>query len=111
MLNARTWHRLCISAYILFPSVIAKCELPDNSPFTCLALAGIIWGIIVGFFGAFLGILLALGRLSMGCPICETKSLVTGGDRNGMYLDCPQCGELQMKIGHLSKLQIIHSNK
>lgn len=104
MFNARTWHRLCISAYCIFPATITGWLLPDDSPFLIPVLLVIGWGILVAILGAAQGVLLAFGRLRMGCPHCNAESPVTGGDRNGMWLDCPKCGELQLRMGRFGRL-------
>ena len=110
MLNARTWHRFCVSAYLAFPAIIIAWELPEDSLIIWLPFAVIIWAFIVAFFGAIQGILLTFGRLYMGCPICNAKSNVVGGGRDGMYLDCPHCGSLRLKLGRLGRLQVIRSD-
>lgn len=107
MFNARTWHRLCISAYLMFPAVLIAWLLPDDSPLMWLAVIAIFWGIGVGAIGAIQGIMLACGKLHLGCPLCDTRSTVSRGDRDGMYLDCPHCGELRIKVGRISGLQAV----
>ncbi len=104
MFNARTWHRFCISAYLGFPAFLAAIFLPEGSPLIWLVIPVIGWTILVAVLGAFQGILFALGRLSMGCPECNAKSPVTGGDQYGMWLDCPKCGEMQLRIGRFGKI-------
>ncbi len=107
MLNARTWHRLCLSAYILFPAVVISWSLPRDSPFIWPAALAVLWGFLVAGLGAIQGILLALGKLHLGCPLCDARSLVLGGGRDGTYLECPRCGELRLKIGRLGALRAI----
>ena len=107
MLNARTWHRLCISAYVIFPATIFAWLLPNDSPFIWPAIVAIVWGFLVAGLGAAQGIMLACGKLHLGCPLCDARSFVSGGDRDGMYLECPHCGELRLKIGRLVGLRAI----
>lgn len=107
MLNARTFHRLATSAYLMFPGAIAAWLLPEGSVFMWPAVLAVGWGVIVCLFGAFLGILFACGRLSMGCPRCDAQSHVSGGDAEGMYLECPGCGELRLKVGRVFGLKVI----
>jgi hypothetical protein len=107
MLNARTWHRLCISAYVMFPAMVITWLLPNDSPFIWAARVAIVWSFFVGAIGALQGIMLACGKLHLGCPLCDAKSFVSGGDREGVYLDCPHCGELRLKVGRLFGLQAI----
>lgn len=107
MLNARTWHRLCVSAYVIFPAGIIGWMLPDDSFLIWPVTVAIIWGGLVAAFGAIQGIMLACGRLYWRCPRCDAKSSVAGGDSNGMYLDCPECGKLRLKLGHLFGLKAI----
>lgn len=107
MINARTWHRLCISAYVMFPAIFVAGWLPDKSLLIWPAVGAIVWGLIVAALGAVQGILLACGRLHWGCPLCNARSFVSGGDRDGMNLGCPHCGELRLKIGRLGPLRVI----
>jgi hypothetical protein len=51
---------------------------------------------VLGGVGAYFGVLLALGRLHFGCPLCGTRSRVTGGTRKDLYLDCPSCGPVRV---------------
>jgi hypothetical protein len=97
MFNARTWHRLCVSAYLLFPAVIVGLLLPRDSPFGWLCAVAIGWSLLIALLGAVQGGLLALGRLRQGCPLCGRQSRVIGGSGDGMLLDCPGCGELRLK--------------
>ncbi len=98
-----------MSAYVIFPAVIVGGMLPENSAFIWPVVAAILWGLLIALFGAYQGIMLACGRLYLGCPICDAKSCVAGGDRDGMYLDCPDCGELRLKAGSLFGLKAIKS--
>ena len=107
MLNARTWHRLCVSAYIIFPAVIIGWMLPENSVFVWPVAVAIGWGILVAVFGAIQGIMVARGRFYLGCPRCNARSHVSGGGRDGLYLNCPDCGELRLKLGSLFGLKVI----
>lgn len=105
MFNARTWHRLCISAYPMFPAILAGWFLPDGSPFMIAVFAVIGWGMLIALLGAFQGILFALGKLRMGCPDCNSASIITGGNQDGMWLDCPRCREMKLGMGRLGKLR------
>ncbi len=107
MLNARTWHRLCISAYVMFPAIITTWLLPNDSPFVWPATAAVVWGVLVAALGAVQGLMLVCGKLHLGCPLCNARSVVVGGDRGGIYLECPHCGELRLKIGRLGALRAI----
>jgi len=109
MLNARTWHRLCVSAYFILPAVIIGWILPENSILIWPVGLAVVWGIFVAVFGAVQGIRLARGSLFLGCPLCNAKSQVTGGNRDGMYLDCFDCGELRFKPGSLFGLKVIRT--
>ncbi len=107
MLNARTWHRLCVSAYAIFPAWIIGWIYPD-SPILLSAVAVVTcWAVLVAVLGAILGVRLAFGRLYMGCPGCNAKSFVSAGDRDGMHIHCPNCGELRIKLGSFFGLKII----
>jgi hypothetical protein len=107
MLNARTWHRLCISAHLMIPAIVIAWVLPKESPFIWPVIAVIFWGFLVAALGAIQGIMLACGKLHLGCPRCDARSYVSGGDRDGMYLECPHCGGLRIKAGRLFGLQSI----
>ena len=106
MINARTWHRLCASAYVMFPGAIITWTQPDGSILFWIGLVGVIWGIIIGITGALLGIAFAAKRLYLGCPECCGKAHVTGGNRTSMYLSCPQCGPLELTVGRLFGMKI-----
>lgn len=80
---------------------------PDTSSLIWLGRTMVAWGILVGVIGAIQGILFTFGRLHMGCPRCNTRSTVTGGDRDGMHLKCPSCGDLRLKFGSLFGLKAI----
>ncbi|MCX6875636.1 MAG: hypothetical protein NTW21_17785 [Verrucomicrobia bacterium] len=51
MLNARTWHRLCISAYVMFPAIVIAWVLPKDSPFAWPEIG--IWSLFYLFAAAF----------------------------------------------------------
>jgi len=99
MLNARTWHFFCLSAFVLFPGTLLVLFAPAQSPLSYIESAMTLWGIIVGIAGALLGILFSMGRLKLGCPLCATGSTVRGVNSEGFYLHCPTCGERRMKLG------------
>ena len=42
--------------------------------------------------GAVMGIMLALGKLKMLCPFCSRPGKVGGSKREGMWMECDQCG-------------------
>lgn len=50
---------------------------------------------------------MAFGKLYYGCPECDARSFVPRGDRDGIYLNCPNCGERQIKIGRLGGLRTV----
>lgn len=108
MFNARTWHWLCISAYPAAPAVLLGWVLPGDSPFLIWVILVFAWGMLIAVLGALQGVLFAFGRLRMGCPDCNSKCLVTGGARDGMWLDCPKCGEVQFRVDRLGRL---HADK
>ena len=105
MLNARTWHRLCLSAFVLFAVAFISQFFPHHSFFAWLSAIAIIGCFIAGICGAILGILLVRGKLSMGCPSCKAKSFVSGGNREPILLDCPNCGEMRLNLGRIGPLQ------
>jgi hypothetical protein len=106
-LNARTWNAFCVSAYLMFPAIVGVWFLRDDSLLIWPLLLVILWGVLVAILGAIQGVLLSCGKLHYGCPVCNEKSLVTGGGRDGIYIDCPKCGELRLRLGRLSGLKII----
>ncbi len=107
MINARTWHRLCLSAYLIFPAVVIAWSLPKDSPFIWPAALVVLWGFVVAGLGAIQGIMLAFGKLHLGCPLCDARSLVSGGGRDGVVLECPHCGALRLRIGRPGALRAI----
>lgn len=106
MLNARTWHRFFISGYAFFPGAILLFGF-SNTPVPALfGAALLLWSFLVALAGAVQGVRMALGWLFMKCPVCSAKSRVTGGNADGMLLDCPACGTLRLKTKWL-RLQAI----
>lgn len=93
----------------MFPAIVVAWILPEGSPIIWPAILAIVWGLVVGALGAVQGILLACGKLHLGCPLCDTRSFVSGGDRDGIYLDCPHCGDLRLKVGRLAGLKTIRA--
>lgn len=91
----------------MIPAIVVAWILPDGSLLLWPAIVAIVWGLFVGLLGAIQGIMLACGKLHFGCPVCDARSIVLGGDRDGMYLDCPKCGELRITLGRLWGLQAI----
>lgn len=105
--NARTWHWFCVSAYLIFPAILCAWFLSDGSLFLWPVILVILWGVLVAILGAIQGIMFACGKLYYGCPKCDGKSFVSGWNRDGIYLDCPNCGELRFKLGSLLGLRTI----
>lgn len=104
VLNARTWYWLCVSVCVMAP--LALFGISDRYPFDWLSGMATLWVIAIGILGAFLGVALVLGKLHLGCPGCDTRSKVQGANRDGVYLDCPECGELLLKMGSLIGLKV-----
>lgn len=81
--------------------------LPKDSPLIWPAIVAIIFGGLVAALGALQGIMLACGKLHMGCPLCNERGFVSGGDGDGIYLECPRCGKLRLKIGRIDAWRAI----
>lgn len=107
MINARTWHRFFVSGYAFFPGFILLFGFSNTPALALPGVALLLWSFLVALAGAVQGVLLALGRLSLGCPVCGAKSRVSGGNADGMRLDCPACGTLRLKTGRFFRLQVI----
>ncbi|TSJ78724.1 hypothetical protein [Rariglobus hedericola] len=60
---------------------------------------------VLGVLGAFQGILFAFKKLHVGCPLCRKKSHVVDGNKQAIWLDCPDCGRLHVTHG-LVRLKI-----
>ncbi len=58
MFNSRTWHWLCVSAYIISPGIIMVWFFPETSNLFMVSMLMIAWAIIIGILGAFQAILL-----------------------------------------------------
>ncbi|MEA3210210.1 MAG: hypothetical protein QOE70_3267 [Chthoniobacter sp.] len=92
-MNAKTWQTVCGFSVALFVAVAASFIFSPSQPLlrylgaACLAIL-----IVVGFTGAWFGLLLCLGRLHFGCPFCGTRSPVAGATKKHLYLECPSCG-------------------
>lgn len=99
--NACTWFRMCqtaplfLGAYLL--GVIVGVE------FYGLALE--LFGL--GLLGGFLGMLWGMGKLELGCPICDQDAEVLGWTKDrATVMECPHCGTLAAKPNGLFKIEI-----
>ncbi|GAA5496330.1 hypothetical protein Rhal01_02513 [Rubritalea halochordaticola] len=103
MLNARTWHKLCLSGYLMFPALVAYWVFPDH-PLIWLAYLALLWGGLVFVAGGLLCLLMTFGKMGLGCPICRAHSEVQGIHQSRITIQCPECGEMDLRIGQLSGL-------
>jgi len=88
MFSSRTWHWLCLSAYIIFPGLIMVWLVPETSNLFMVSMLMIAWAILIGILGALQAVLLVLGRLKYGCPWCKAPSPVIKGNRNILIINC-----------------------
>lgn len=89
----RLWFYLAkIGGGVLFAIVaIAFLFSPDgvSGGFGLVALGLLV---LLCLVGAYLGILMSLGRLRMGCPFCGRSGPVGGSKAQGMWMECDSCG-------------------
>ncbi|MFH1024201.1 MAG: hypothetical protein V1809_12545 [Planctomycetota bacterium] len=111
MMNARTWLAICRMASILILPVVIGMFFDEVLWLRVVSVVAIALMVILGVWGAVLGIVFAFGKLYFGCPDCGAKSRVLGGGKWGMLLDCPQCGQLVVSWSFLGKLKIDGTNR
>lgn len=104
-LHSRTWHYLMVIGKLSFALVFVQWFVPEDSPLRWLSVAAMVWWGLCGLLGAFHGLLMLFGRCYMGCPLCDSKAQLLGGDGDGFILRCPECGDVCAQVGRLSGLK------
>ena len=95
-MNIKTWFAICRWSILLFLAVAAGMAFPADHWFSSVSGVALILLIILGVFGAVLGLKLVFGKLYFGCPQCGTRSNVLGGNKHEMFMECPECGILRL---------------
>lgn len=89
----RVWYFLGnVAGPILLGAVILGMVLPSNPVTTVIYRPALVCLIVLCLAGAFLGILMAFGRLRMRCPFCGRHGFVRGSQEDGVWLQCDHCG-------------------
>lgn len=105
-MNVRTWHRLVLTAGLVFALSFLCWFMPEGTMKETVIMIGSGFTIFVATLGAVMGLLLILGRLKMGCPQCDSASKASFGGGNMLCLECPECGELSVSFGRMGPLKI-----
>ena len=69
---------------------------PSHPVLQILGNLCILWIILIGVIGAWLGIRLARGKLTFACPFCDHQSQVAGGIKQDILIACPTCGPVRV---------------
>ena len=89
----RLWFYLAkLGGFILFAIIFATFFAPSDSLPGRVRFIAMCVLVPLCLIGAFMGILMALGRLRMLCPFCGESGRVGGSKRNGMWMECGSCG-------------------
>jgi len=98
MMNARTWQTLYrVSAALFFFVALGFISHPSHPILRAAYLTAEVLLIAWAICCAWLGLLLTLGRLDLGCPFCGARSRVIGHIQKDLVLDCPACGEIRIR--------------
>ena len=110
MINAKTWHRLCLSMYLFIPAILIGWFVPEDSPLQVVQTMIITWCVSLAVVGGIAGVALVCFDIQIiGCPLCKRKCYNVEMGTNGMVVDCPECGQLRLKSQVIVGLKIIRS--
>lgn len=87
------WYYTCKFSVVLF--LTAGLSIVVGEEETLIAYVGgisILILVCLGAIGAVMGILFAMGKLKMRCPFCDAYGHVGGNKRDGLWMECPECG-------------------
>ena len=93
-MNARVWQNLCGAFPLLMVGAALGIFMPNEFFAKLIANVSTILIVSLGLLGGFFGLMLVLGRLYMGCPLCNKRSKVWGGTGKELYLECPSCSHV-----------------
>ena len=89
----RLWFYLAkVGGFILFAIIFATFFTPSDGLIGRARFIAMCILVPLCLMGAFMGILMAFGRLRMLCPFCGKSGRVGGSKRDGMWLVCESCG-------------------
>ncbi len=89
----RLWFYLAkVGGFILFATIFATFSAPSDSLLGRVRFIAICALVLLCLIGAFMGILMAFGRLRMLCPFCGKSGPAGGNKREGMWMECASCG-------------------
>jgi hypothetical protein len=106
-MNVRTWHRMVLAGGLFFALTFLSWFMPEGSVKDAFIVFGTGFMMLTAAVGAVMGVLLILGRLRMGCPLCDSASKVSFGQGNVLCLECPECGDLHVMFGKIGPLKIL----
>jgi hypothetical protein len=89
----RFWFYLFkVGGFSLFAIIFATFFAPSDSLLGRTRFVAMWILIPLCLIAAFMGILIAFGRLRMLCPFCGKSGRVGGNKRDGMWMECKSCG-------------------
>jgi len=103
MINVKTWLWTCRLSVLLAALVIAAKIYPEETWLAHVGTTALIVLTVICLSGAFMGLLLVLGRLYLGCPLCGMRSRAVGGRGSLLWMECPCCGTLRVSFWRVGK--------
>jgi predicted RNA-binding Zn-ribbon protein involved in translation (DUF1610 family) len=89
----RLWFYLSkIGGGFLLATVALSFFFSSNGVFGRICFIALCLLILLCLVGAYLGILMSLGRLRMSCPFCGKSGRAGGSKAQGMWMECESCG-------------------
>jgi hypothetical protein len=89
----RLWFYLAkVGGGVLIATLFLSFLIPDKNVAEWVSFLVLCLLVPLCLIGAFMGILLALGKLRMACPFCGKSGPAGGNGRDGMYMVCESCG-------------------
>jgi predicted RNA-binding Zn-ribbon protein involved in translation (DUF1610 family) len=88
----RLWFYIIKVAGFLFPIAFLTLVVPVGSVLGHLRYFAICLIIIIGVVVVLMGIRIAFGKLRMLCPFCGKSGRVGATKRQGLWMECDNCG-------------------
>lgn len=81
-----------VGSFVLFAILFATFIAPADSILGRMRFIATCILILLGLIGAFMGVLMVVGKLKMRCPFCGKSGTVGGNKEDGMWMECESCG-------------------
>ncbi|HVT83435.1 MAG TPA: hypothetical protein VHM90_22530 [Phycisphaerae bacterium] len=92
----RLWHYI---GKLALPALALPCVAfffwPNNRAVVLIGASSFIALLALGLVGGVMGVLMAAGKLRMRCPFCGRSGPAWGSKREGMRMECPDCGVIR----------------